>query len=99
MPLTFKPRNDLVVLRRDLVKRIGQVNVPENSAEAQKFYVVEAGPKVEGLKAGDRVLFGGTTRTGEVSWIPGTKDLLMTRQENILCVIEGSDETIITEVS
>jgi len=78
------------------VKKIGQVNVPENSAEAQKFYVQEIGPKVEGLKIGDRVMFGGSTKSGEVSWIPGAKDLLMTRQENILCVIEGSEETILT---
>ena len=88
MSLAYIPRNDLVVIRVEVVNKIGLVAVPERSKEGQKFYVHAVGPKVEGLKVGDRVIFGGSPQGGEVSWIPGAKGLMLTRQENILVVIE-----------
>lgn len=84
----LKPRNDLVLVK---VVKVGTsescIPVPETSSEGERYYVAALGPDVkEGLNIGDRILFGGTPGGGEWTHVPGHRDLVMMRQENILLV-------------
>lgn len=85
---TYRPRNDMVVIREVLVdKSPGGVVMPQKSAEGKKIVVEAVGPKVEGLRPGDRVILVGSRENGDWSFLPGEPALAITRQENLVAVV------------
>jgi co-chaperonin GroES (HSP10) len=83
----YKPRNDNVLIRLVRRDKVGGIAVPQVSSEGRSYVVEGLGPKVEGLALGNQVMMTGQVK---VDWdfLPGETDLLIIRQENVLCVIE-----------
>jgi hypothetical protein len=84
--ITYLPRNDLVLVKVVNLGEVRGVAMPDIAMQG-KVYIVEAvGPKVEGLKQGDEVLIGGKANE-DWAFLPSSKDLFITRQENVLLVV------------
>jgi hypothetical protein len=69
------------------------ITIPPNAPQAKERIVIAIGPKVEDLEVGDSII--GTGKMGEdVVPLPNEQDLYLTRQSNILLVIEeeGDEE-------
>lgn len=95
--MKFRPLFDRVAVRRDSVeKKIGNIIVPENHAEAPSLgTVVSVGPGRErddgqlspmSCKAGDRIVFG--KWSGSEIKVDG-ETLLIMREGDVLGVLEG----------
>jgi len=82
----FEPRNDWVLIR---VVKIGQTDtgiaLPDLAIEGKEFVVVAAGPEVQDLMPGDKVLMIGQ-RNVVYFEVPGTNDLLVIKQEHVVLV-------------
>lgn len=63
----------------------GGVVIPDISTHGKQRVIVAVGPKVEDLKAGDRVFIIGTPGQ-DFSQLPNFQDLFITRQENVVLV-------------
>ncbi len=84
----YHPRKDLVFFKEVTIdKSAGGVVIPEISIEGKAWYVISAGPDVDDLKTGDRIMVIGTLRQ-DLMPLPGAKDLLVARQQNCLMKIE-----------
>lgn|ERR1700721_1912763 len=79
----IQPRGDRVLVRVvDYGRNPSGIAMPDVSQEG-KAYIVEAiGPKVEGLKVGDRVLVMGMKGV-TYDFIPNSRDLFITAEVNI----------------
>ena len=88
--MNYRPRLDFVLLRvTERGVSIGGVALPEISKESKKTVVVAVGPDVvDGLKAGDEVLLIGTVGQ-DVVQLPREKNLLVTKQANVILVVES----------
>lgn len=83
----YIPRNDQVVIRmrpRGLSK--GGVELPQSASEGWRHFVVAVGPKVEDLKVDDEVLVFG--REGSLCVIRTEKDMYITSESNVTCVVK-----------
>lgn len=89
--IIYKPRGDFVLFRAVKSGLHKGIAMPDSAAEDERYYVVAVGPKVEGLKEGDEVFALGRLRE---NWmlLPGTRDLVITRETNIALVIERPEE-------
>lgn len=93
MSTKYNPRNDFVIIRA--VKRDATptgIGIPQNSAWGEEYIVEAIGPKVENLKIGDKVMMIGSEQNGTMSRIPMTKDLMVTREENVIYTWEEVPE-------
>jgi hypothetical protein len=91
MAMTIRCRNDYVLLRAKTVDKRGTLYVPPNSREGTEYVVEEVGPKVEGLKAGDKVLMNGIVGQHWLS-LPNDSSLFICREDTISLVFEGEWE-------
>jgi co-chaperonin GroES (HSP10) len=86
--IKYIPRNDFVLIR--MVKRqvtaLG-VALPDKSRESTDLFIQAVGPDVTDLEIGDQVLAIGTPGE-DLVLLPREKDLVMTKQANILCVVK-----------
>lgn len=87
----ISPRNDFVLIRISERERLGGVHVPGISQEAKLYHVEGLGPKVEGLRVGDRVLMTGTQGV-DWSYVPGHPSLLVIREGNVVLVFGPESE-------
>ena len=91
--IVLRPRNDFVLLRvTDKGITPGGLALPDTAAQGKVIVVVAVGEKVEGLKEGDRVLAIGAVGedlVGLPSYLPNSRGLVMTRQQNVILVLEG----------
>jgi co-chaperonin GroES (HSP10) len=78
--MSYFPCKDWVVVRRAAAElKVGTIIMPESSQPKNRAIIVELGPDVKGtLKAGDKVVINKA--------IELDKDLLLVREEEILCV-------------
>jgi hypothetical protein len=85
MSRLYFPRNDFVVVKitKNDISLAG-VAIPERSSWGEEYTVYAIGPKVEGLKIGDKVMIIGSQQTGNWSFVPMEKNLIVTREENII---------------
>jgi hypothetical protein len=90
MPATkYIPRNELVIVRVEVVDTTKTgIAIPQSSLEGKKYIVEAVGPKVEDLLVGDQVLINGT-KGEEWNYIPGCNDLIVTHQQFISLKIVG----------
>ena len=88
--IIYKPRNDFVVFRAVKQGSVRGVAMPDSAAEDERYFIVAVGPKAEGLKPGDEVYAIGRLRE---NWmlIPGTRDLVLTRETNVALVLERQE--------
>ena len=84
--VVYKPRNDFVVFRAAKYGKVGKVVMPDVATDDERYYVVAAGPDVKGLEEGDEVLV--MVKEGTCTRLPGTRDLLLSREVNVALVIE-----------
>ena len=83
----FLPRNTGVLVRITDKGQLRGIAIPEISIEGKEFTVVAIGPKVEGLKVGDKVLMRGV-RGAEFFEIPFDKRLIFIEEKDVVLVIE-----------
>ena len=89
--ITYRPRNDQVLVRIVPVEDVRGIKMPQVSIEGKNFRVEAMGPKVEGLSVGDHVLMIGRKGT-EYYPLPNCNDLLIIRQEFVALIVEGEEE-------
>ena len=90
--VTFKPRNDMVLLRMvDVGISKGGVHIPQISDHGKEYHVVAIGPKVEGLAIGDKVMAAGRVNV-DFAFLPGFKDLFIIKQDNVQMVYTEEPE-------
>lgn len=82
MPV-LKPRNNCCVIQKRTVDKRGSMYMPQQSIEGMEFVVVAVGPKVKDLVQGDKVLCTGV-KGEDYAYLPGSNDLFIIKQENIL---------------
>lgn len=85
--MKLRPIQDQVLVKQDTKKEmLGGLYLPQNSRELYDDYgtVVSVGSKVTEVKEGERVLF----KRRANSEIPGMKDYLILREEDMLAVVE-----------
>ncbi len=87
----YRPRNDLVVVRTFSAGPVKGIHMPDQAEEGRRIQVVEIGPQVEDLEVGDLVLAVGTPGEDLVR-IPGESSLYLTKQANVLCVVEKRED-------
>jgi hypothetical protein len=88
----YRPRNDMILIRRVDRGSVRGIVMPNIAQEGKVLIVEEVGPDVkDGLKTGDVVLAIGTPGQDLVR-IPESSDLFLTRQGNVLVVVEEGDE-------
>lgn len=91
--VTYKPRNDFVVIKISKVDTLRGIAVPENSIEGMEFSIVAFGPKVEGLKSGDKVMILGKLGD-DYGFIPGSRQLIVTKESNVALVVEETSNEL-----
>lgn len=91
MSKTYHPRNDFVVIKAEKVGLVRGLEMPQTSAESERYVVQAVGPKVEGLQPGDVVLVIGEKGLNW-SMIPRERDLFVTREENIIMKVTEDGE-------
>ena len=88
----YRPRNERVILRRI---QIGQtkagVVLPDSAVEGKEYVVHAIGPKVEDLEEGDRVFITGVQNV-DWAWLPGSHDLLIIHQMNVVLAFEDVND-------
>ena len=84
--MAIKPRNDFALIRVIMLDTNERgIAIPQGSMEGKQYLVEAIGPKVEGLKVGDRVLMVG--QMGEDwGYLPGTKELLVLKESNVVLI-------------
>ena len=89
--MIYKPRNDFVLYR--IVDRgsVRGLAMPQRIQQGKDIIIIAIGPKVEGLKVGDCVLAIGTKGQDLVE-VPNESKLYLTREQNVVVVIEGEEE-------
>lgn len=86
--MNLTPRNDYVLFRRvNLGETPAGIKVPEGSIEGIKHVVVACGPDVKDLKQEDEILVIGQIKV-DYMFLPNSKDLLLTKQANIVMVVK-----------
>lgn len=90
---TPRPRGDIVLVRVEVRDEIGGLKLPQNSPEGREYYVEAVGDKVDGLKAGDRVLMKGKAGV-DYAYVPGFQGLIVIAEHNILLVMEPKDKQV-----
>jgi hypothetical protein len=87
--LTYKPRNDFVVVRVSTQDtNFAGIALPQISASAKQFHIVAFGPDVKDLSIGDRIIIVAKQGEGDYYPIPQSKDLIVLRQAYIALVVE-----------
>lgn len=87
MAVKYNPRGDFVLFRVTKRDKVLGIAMPQQSEQSIERTVVSFGPDVKDLQVGDKVLVIG--HMGEtVVEIPREKDLLITRQSNIILTME-----------
>lgn len=84
--IKYLPRNDFVVFRAAKHGKVGKVVMPDVATDDERYYVVATGPDVKGLEVDDEVLV--MAKEGTCMRLPGTRDLLLSREANVALVIE-----------
>ncbi len=91
MTINYKPRGDFVLFRVTKRDKVLGIAMPQQSEQSVERTIVACGPDVKDLNVGDKVLVCGTIGDSVVA-IPNEKDLLLTRQSNVLVVLEEVKE-------
>lgn len=96
--VNYRPRNDYCIVRLETIteNKFGMA-IPISSNEAKKWIIHAVGPDVKDIKPGDVVQLMG--KVGEdLAVLPREKDLYISRQANILYVVEETpDEEVYEE--
>lgn len=85
--MIYQPRNDFVLFKMVDTGSVRGILVPERSAQGKERIIVAVGPKVDGLKVGDKVLAIGTAGMDLIA-LPNDKDLFLTREQNVVLVVK-----------
>ena len=85
--MNYRPRNEFVLFRRVDRGSVRGVAVPEASAQGKELVIEAIGPEVEDLAIGDIVLAIGTMGEDVVP-VPNEHDLYLTRQSNVVAVVQ-----------
>lgn len=88
--MKYLPRNDLVLIRSESRGKVRGLHMPDAAEEGKRLVVEAAGPDVEDLNVGDEVLAVGTPGQDLVR-IPGEGSLYLTKQANVLAVMEREE--------
>lgn len=88
--MKYIPRNDIVLLRKQkITARDSGLVMPDQADEGWAVFVEAVGPKVKELKPGDRVM-ALASEAGGMARVHGERDLWITREDNIMLVLENS---------
>lgn len=89
--MIYRPRNDFVLFRIVNKGEVRGIAMPDNAAQGKESIVVAVGPDVNGLKPGDRIMTIGTPGQDVIS-LPNERGLLLTKQANVVLVLEEESE-------
>lgn len=90
--MKYAPRNDFVLFRLIDKGRVGSIMTPQKSAQGKERIIVAVGPDVKDIKPGDSVFVIGVVGQ-DVVILPNEIDLYLTRQANVVLVVNVEDET------
>ena len=87
----YQCREDFVLIKIIPRNSEGGLIYPDISQDGKDHFVINVGPKVEGLKKGDRVM--SIAQQGSFVFLPGRKmELYVTRATNIALVLDSKKE-------
>jgi hypothetical protein len=86
----YQPRNDQVIIREHKRSILDGLAMPDESIEGKVFIVEAIGPKVEGLKVGDKVWMSGLLNATYAN-LPCESDLLIMEQKYVLTTWEEAE--------
>ena len=89
--ITYRTRNDWVLVRIIEVGQVRGIKMPQSSINGKEFHVEGIGPKVEGLKVGDKVLMTGNINI-HYHQVPNVNNLIIVKQESVVLIIEGEED-------
>ena len=82
-----RPRNDCVLVKQQLrPDEAGKISLPQASLEAKEFLVMAIGGQVQDLNVGDKILMAGSVNV-DYGFLPGSTELLVIREKNIMLVL------------
>lgn len=84
----YKPRSDFVLFSMIDTGKMGSLIAPNIAQQGKRLTVIAVGPDVADLKPGDVVFAVGTTTGREVMELPYEKGIFITRQSNVVLVVE-----------
>lgn len=88
--MKYHPRNDFVLYRMVDKGTVRGIHVPQQAAQGKEMTIVAVGPDVVGIKPGDVVMAIGAYGQDLIA-LPNEKDLLLTKQANIVLVVEKEE--------
>jgi NADPH:quinone reductase-like Zn-dependent oxidoreductase len=89
--ITYRVRKGFVLVRIIEVGKVRGIRMPQSSINGKEFYVEGLGEDVTDLKVGDKVLMTGNINT-HYHEVPNTGNLIVIKQENVLLVVEGTED-------
>ena len=92
--IRYRPRGEFVVFRLVDLGHLRGIAIPGISAQAKDRIVVACGPEVKDLEPGDSILIIGEVGQ-DVAPLPNEQDLYVTKQSNIILVVEPVLEEVV----
>lgn len=86
--IRYRPRNDFVLFRFIDRGQVRGIITPDKSAQGKERIVMAMGPDVVDLKIGDKVMVIGSPGQDVIA-MPEDKDIYLTKQANVVLVVES----------
>lgn len=85
----YKALGNKVLVRVVKRKVLRGVDLPDTAVEAQRYFAMSVGPKVEGIHIGDEIILGGM----QVPFleVPGEQDLIVVLDAHCFLVKSGGE--------
>lgn len=88
--MKYSPRNDIVLIRSESRGKVRGLHMPDATEEGKRLVVEAIGQEVKNLNVGDVILAVGTPGQDLVR-IPGEGNLYLTKQANVLAIVERGE--------
>lgn len=88
----YRPRNDFVLFSIHDEGKVGSIAMPNIAAQGKRYVVEAVGQEVKDLKPGDEIIT--LDAQNSVAQLVNERNLYLTRQANVICVIEQVDDDL-----